>query len=348
MPTSSVSNKRIHIISFMVALALVFLLVAWILRPFVSILSFAIIISVLIYPIHKKLFKRIKKPALTSLFTIILTLFIVIIPLWIFGQAIYNELAGIYDRYSNGALVIDRSQIIATLPEQVQSLIESFSQELNEFIAQLSKQVFSSVTTVAANVASFVVAFFIFLFTLYYLLKDGSKIKQSLLEVSPLAPQQAQKLFAKLVSAVNGVVRGSFFVALIQGAVATIGYLIFGVPEPFLWGAITVMASFVPMVGTALVLVPAVIYLAITGEAPSALGLAIWGSVAVGLSDNFVVPKLIGDSIKLHPILVLLAVVGGLQFFGFLGFLIGPIIMAIFVAMLEMYREDFKDYLSEK
>lgn len=341
-------NKRIHVISFLVALALVFILVAWILRPFVSILAFTIIMAVLLLPIHRRLLRRIKRPALASMTTVSLTLIVVGLVLWLFGQVIYNEIAGLYERYSNGALVIDRSQIIASLPEQAQRFIENFSEELNDFVAQLSSQLFSSVTTVASNIASFVAAFFIFLFTLYYLLKDGPRIKEALFEISPLAPQQAQKLWAKLVSAVNGVVRGSFFVALIQGTAATIGYLIFGLPEPFLWGAFTVMASFVPMVGTAVVILPAVVYLAITGAVPAAIGLAIWGAVVVGLSDNFVVPKLIGGSIKLHPILVLLAVVGGLQFFGVLGFLIGPIIMAIFVAMLDMYREEFKDYLSAK
>ncbi|HMQ01647.1 MAG TPA: AI-2E family transporter [Candidatus Doudnabacteria bacterium] len=341
-------TKRIHIISFLVALALVFILVAWILRPFVSILAFSIIIAVLLNPIYKRVLRRFKQPALASITTILATLVVVMVPILLFGQVIYNELASLYERYSNGGLVIDQTQIIASLPEQLQSLIQNFSEELNDFVAQLSREVFSSVTKIASNVASFVVAFFIFIFTVYYLLKDGTRIKQALMDVSPFAPHQAEKLFNKLVAAVNGVVKGSFFVALIQGSVATIGYIIFGVPEPFLWGAFTVMASFVPMIGTGLVIVPAVVYLAITGAAPAALGLAIWGAVAVGLSDNFVVPKLIGGSIKLHPILVLLAVVGGLQFFGVLGFLIGPIIMAIFIAMIEMYREEFKDYLSER
>jgi predicted PurR-regulated permease PerM len=341
-------TKRIHVISFLVGLALIFLLVAWILQPFVSILAFAIIITVLLYPVYKFFLARIKKPGIASIVTLLAMLIAVAIPLWLFGQVIYNEIVGLYERYNNGGLILDRNQIVASLPEQVRDLIADFSEELNNFVAQVTNQLFSSITTIVSNIASFVTAFFIFLFVVYYLLKDGSGIKQALLDVSPLERSQAIKLFNKLVSAVNGVVKGSFIIALIQGAVATVGFLIFGLPEPFLWGAVTVVASLVPMVGTALVIVPAVIFLAITGNSPQALGLAIWGAVAVGLADNFIVPKLIGGSIKLHPVLVLLSVIGGLQFFGILGFLIGPIIMAIFVAMVEMYREDFKDYLSER
>lgn len=340
--------RRIHLISFLIGLASIFVLVAWLLQPFVSILAFAIIITVLLHPVYNFFLARIKKPGLASIITLLVMLVAVAIPVWLFGQVIYNEILGLYQRYHNGGLILDRNQIVAGLPNHVQNLIEDFSEELNNFFAQVTNELFSSVTTVVSNVAGFVTAFFIFLFVVYYLLKDGSKIKQTLLDLSPLENGQAIKLFNKLVAAVNGVVKGSFIVALIQGVVATVGFLIFGLPEPFLWGAVTVVASLVPMVGTALVLVPAVIFLAITGHSPQAFGLAIWGAVAVGLADNFIAPKLIGNSIKLHPVLVLLAVIGGLQFFGILGFLIGPIIMAIFVAMVEMYREDFKDYLSQR
>jgi predicted PurR-regulated permease PerM len=140
-------------------------------------------------------------------------------------------------------------------------------------------------------------------------------------------------------------VKGSFLVALSQGIVASIGFYIFGVPEPLLWGAFTVIVALVPTVGTSLSIVPAVIYLAVTGHSGAAIGMGVWGALAVGLIDNFLGPKLVGRSTKLHPVLVLIAIVGGIQLFGILGFLIGPIIMAIFIAMLDMYRSDFRDNL---
>jgi predicted PurR-regulated permease PerM len=143
------------------------------------------------------------------------------------------------------------------------------------------------------------------------------------------------------------VVKGSFLTALVQGVIATIGFFIFGVPVPLLWGLFTVLAALVPTIGTALSLVPAVIYLLVTGETGNAIGLAIWGAVAVGLVDNFVGPKIVGSRTQLHPVLVLLSVLGGIQVFGLLGFLIGPIVMAIFVALIDMYRTDFKSYVEE-
>jgi predicted PurR-regulated permease PerM len=132
--------------------------------------------------------------------------------------------------------------------------------------------------------------------------------------------------------------------AIIQGVVAMIGFTIFGVPQPLLWGLFTVMAALVPNVGTSLSLIPAVIYLLVTGHIGAGIGLAVWGMLAVGLIDNLLSPRLIGSRIQLHPLLVLLSVIGGLQFFGFLGFLIGPILLAVFVAMVDIYRSDFKKY----
>jgi predicted PurR-regulated permease PerM len=165
------------------------------------------------------------------------------------------------------------------------------------------------------------------------------------MDISPIADKQESILFAKVVQAINGVIKGQFLVALIQGVVATVGFIIFGLPNPVLWGLVTVIAALVPTVGTSLVIIPSVVFLLITGHTGAAIGLLIWGAAAVGLVDNFMGPKLISSSVRVHPVLVLFAVFGGLQLFGILGFLIGPILMAIFVALIDMYRTDFKTYL---
>lgn len=340
------STKRIHVISFLVALLVVFLVVAWVLKPFLTIVAFALIVTILFHPVYRWLNRRLRMPAVASLLTVLLMLLIIFLPIWLFGHVIVSELTQLFNRYRAGEFVVNRGEIISSLPVQLQTAIENFSQDLNNFIGRVSGQFFSSLSSIVSNVASFVVSFFVFLFIVYYLLKDGGKIKRVLMDISPIASSQENLLFDKIVAAVNGIVKGSFFVALIQGAVATVGFIIFGIPEPWIWGAFTVVAALVPNVGTALALIPAVLYLLLTGHAPQSIGLAVWGVVAVGLIDNFLGPKLVGNAVKLHPVLVLLAVLGGIKFFGVLGFLIGPIIMAVFVAMVEIYRDEFKDYLS--
>lgn len=340
-------NKRIQTASFLILLLAVFVLVLFIFRPFVNIVALALILTILFRPLYRKLLEKVKYPALASGLTVLIILLILLIPIWFFGQMIFNEIIQLYERYRDGGFVIDRSQIISSLPDQLQNIVQNISTDVNAFIGRVTSEAFNSFSSIISNIAGFIVAVFMLFFIVYYLLKDGTTIKKALMDISPLSEEHEEKLFDKIVAAVNGVVKGSFLVALLQASLATIGFFIFGIPEPVLWGAFTVVAALVPQVGTAVSMVPAVLYLAVTGHTPQAIGLAVWGAVVVGLSDNFVGPRLVAGAVKLHPVLVLLAVIGGLQFFGVLGFLIGPILMAIFVALVNMYRTDFKEYLHD-
>ena len=124
-----------------------------------------------------------------------------------------------------------------------------------------------------------------------------------------------ETIFNKLAVAINSVIRGNLAVALIQGILTAVGFALFGVPNPTLWGSVAAIAALVPSVGTALVLLPAILFL-YWGEALSALGLLLWGATAVGLIDNFLGPKLAGRGMRLHPFLILLSILGGIAFFG--------------------------------
>lgn len=338
--------KRLQTVSFLILLLLVFVLVLMIFKPFVNIIALAVILSILFRPIYLRIARATNSPNLSAALSVLLILLIFTIPIWFFGQVIINEITALYERYRNGGFVINKNEIISTMPEQLQTIVQNLSVNINAFIGRVSSQAFSSFSTVLANAASFFIAVFMLFFMVFYLLRDGRKIKNAFMDISPIATAHEDKLFTRIVAAVNGVVKGSFLIALAQGVIATVGFMIFGVPEPFLWGLFTVLAALVPTVGTAISLVPAIIYLLVTGHTPQAIGLIIWGTVAVGLMDNFLGPKLVSSTVKLHPVLVLLAVIGGLQFFGFLGFLIGPIVMAIFVELVDLYRTDFKDQLN--
>lgn len=339
------SHKTVQNISFLVLLVGASLFVLFLLTPFFNIIAMAFILAVLFYPIYQWLLQKINYPSWASLLTLLTILLVIFVPLWLFGHLLWNEVNEAITQIRNGELVISRDQIVQSVPAQLQGPIENFSRDLNGLAERFTSQAFSSATAILSNVANFVIGFFILSFMVFFLLRDGHKIGQVLMDLSPIASSQEHKLFERIKSAVNGVVKGSFLIALAQGVIATAGFLVFGVPQPLLWGMFTVLAALIPNVGTSLSLVPAVIYLLVTGNTPAAIGLTIWGAVAVGTVDNFLGPKLIGNSLKLHPVLVLLAVLGGIKFFGILGFLIGPILMAVFVELLDMYRTDFKEYI---
>ena len=188
------------------------------------------------------------------------------------------------------------------------------------------------------------VGIFIFLIAIYYLFKDGHKLKTAIIILSPLQDIHDETIFDKLALAINSVIRGNLAVALVQGVLTAIGFALFGVPNATLWGSIAAIAALIPGIGTALVLLPAILYLYLSGETLSAVGLLFWGMTAVGLVDNFLGPKLASRGMRLHQFLILLSILGGISFFGPLGFLLGPLILSLLFALLEIYFAVSKEH----
>lgn len=341
------TNQRLQIIALSLIFAVITLVVAFMWWPFLKLVVLAFIMAILFMPLYKRLAARFTNEPLAAILTIILVLLIFIVPLYLVGQLLFNELVGLYNQYRSGGFSISSTELIQNLPQQIQDPVTNLLQDFTGKLTDFAGNAFEGVTSVLSNVAGFFLSFFLVFFSLYYFLRDWDKLKSYFNSIFPLSSQHENLLIAKLEGAVNGVVKGMFSVALVQGLVATLGFLIFGVPQPFLWGAFTVIAALVPTVGTSISLVPAVLYLLITGNIGAGIGLAIWGAVAVGTIDNILSPKLVGARAKLHPLLVIFSVLGGIQLFGFIGFLLGPIITAVFVTLLDIYRTDLKEYLSK-
>jgi predicted PurR-regulated permease PerM len=339
--------KKLQVFSFLSILLVAFIVVVFLFKPFLNIMALGIIATILFYPVYSYFLRKIKNSTWSAFLTVLVVVFIFLIPLALFGQLLFSEILDVYHKFRDGALVLNRADLIQSLPPQIQDLVESLSRDFNSLVAKFSANAFAAFSSLVSNVASFFVSLFLLLFTIFYLLRDGEKITKVLMDISPINDDQEHALIERVIIAINGVVKGSFLIALVQGFIATIGLFLFGVPNPLLWGFFTVMAALVPNVGTSLSLIPAIIYLFITGHTGSAIGLLIWSALAVGLIDNVLGPKLIGSKARVHPLLVLFGVLGGIQFFGMIGFLLGPILVAVFVALVDMYRTDFKDYLEQ-
>ena len=168
-------------------------------------------------------------------------------------------------------------------------------------------------------------------------MKDGKQFGKYLVELSPLDDKDDFFIISRLKSAVKATVKGNLTISLIQGILTGIGFFIFGVPSPVLWGGIAAITALIPGIGTALVLVPGIAYLFISGNTYSGIGLSIWGLTAVGLIDNLLGPKLVGQGMKLHPLAVFVSVIGGMAFFGPLGFIFGPLALSICIALVDIY-----------
>ncbi|MDA1024674.1 MAG: AI-2E family transporter, partial [bacterium] len=178
----------------------------------------------------------------------------------------------------------------------------------------------------------------LFLISTYFFLVERTRIKKEILALSPFNDKLDQQIVRRIVDAMRGVVFGALIVALLQGIFATIGFAIFGVPSPVLWGTIVMIAAQVPMIGASLVMIPAIAFLLISGKTAAAIGMAIWAIVVVGMIDNIISPYLIEGRTKMHALLILLSILGGLRFFGPIGFIIGPTVLASVMAIIELYK----------
>ncbi len=312
-----------------------------ILRPFLIVLALAIIFATVLTPIYKILLVKLKgREALATFVTMLLLVIFVLTPFIILSTQILQEAQSLFSilRTSVG------QQQLVSFVNTAMGDVATYVPGLSEFTGDISQYLNKGLTLLLAHlggifagVAGLIASFAIFLISLFYLLKDGHKLRQAVVRLSPLSDRDDNAVLDKLTVAINSVVRGGLLVAIIQGALTALGFLIFGVPNPFLWGSLAAVSALIPGIGTALVLVPAILFLFATAHTIAGVGLLVWGVLAVGTVDNILGPKLLGQGVKVHPLLILLSVLGGLAYFGPLGFLLGPLVMSFLVALLDVY-----------
>lgn len=279
------------------------------------------------------------RKGLAALIATISVLIVVVAPLTYLGIQIFQEASGLYFSLAQNGGATDLSRGIGGYLQNLTrfSPVPIDSPDFGQYLKQGLSWLLQHFGPLFANVAKAITGIFIFLVVLYYLFKDGHKLKNAVAAISPLQDIHDETIFNKLASAVNSIIKGSLAVAIVQGILTAVGFTIFGVPNAALWGSVAAITALIPGIGTALVLLPAIIYLYFSGEIFFAVGLLVWGVVAVGLVDNFLGPKLVERGVRLHPFLILLSIFGGIGFFGPIGFLLGPLVLSLLFAFLEIY-----------
>lgn len=311
-----------------------------ILKPFFTPLILAAVFAVVAHPLYLYVKRRFGGyDSLAAAATLLIVLIFIITPLSALGIQILSEALDLYDslsaNYTGGFSITLPSELVAPLQAYF-PITETI--DLAPYVQTGLDWLLSHADTIFSGISRTLLGTFIFLIALYYLLRDGQRFTRVLVHVSPLADRDDEFILSKLHAAVNSVLRGNIMIALIQGGLTGFGFWIFGVPNAILWGSVAAIAALVPALGTALVITPAVLFLLFTGMTGSALGLIAWGGAAVGLVDNILGPRLMGQGINMHPLLMLLSVLGGLGLFGPIGFLVGPLVVSLFLALLDIYK----------
>jgi len=319
--------------TLLAALALTF----FIFQPYLTAVAVGGIFAVVFQPIYRALLKKIKNESLTAFATIILVLIVVLVPLSFIGSQLVDESRDLYLRVSdeNAPATIDVAAdwVDKYFPD---ARINIRALDIGEYFGQFLNTVAGSLGAIFSSIINVVIRIVIMLMTLYYLLKEGDRVQKRIIEISPLGEDDDKQILKRLALATGGIVRGSLVISAIQGILTGVGFAIFGIPSPTLWGSIAVIAALIPGVGTALVIVPGVIFAGLTGSPGAAIGLLIWGIVAVGLIDNLLRPFLIKRDVGVHQFFIFLSVIGGITFFGPIGILLGPLVLSFLFVLLEM------------
>jgi len=306
--------------------------------PYLKTIALAAALAILVSPIHRRLIVRFK--GARSLSAALITLLVIIavaLPVAFISFQIFQESRDLYNDISaNRATYLEtfnqllRNTVGRYFPQFKLDTTDLIKQGATWIISNFNYFFASAITTIGHGVLG--------LIALFYLLRDGDKFTSALMDYSPLPDRYDRDILSKLQTAVQSVFRGSLLVALIQGVLTAIGLTIFGVPSPALWGSIAAICALIPGVGTSLILIPAILYLFLTGQDLRGIGLTIWAVFAVGLIDNVLGPSLIGQGIRIHPLIILFSVIGGISLFGPLGFIFGPLSVSLLMALLEIYR----------
>ena len=338
--TLRMNSKIIERYFFFGLLLVTFVFSFFILRPFWAVLALGISFSVVLHPLQRWLTSKKISDGLSSLLIVILFTIVLCGPLLGIGAMIFNQSKDVYQsvvgNQSSLPLLDSVNDVInGILPAGMDFDIH---EKYTEFVSFVSGNIANIFTTTASAFFSFI----LMLFIIFYFLRDGSQWKKAIIVLSPLGDADDKKIIDRLEIAIKSVILGNLMISFIQGVLLGLGLWIFGIPNSAVWGLVAAITSLIPTIGTALVSIPAVLFLFFTGSTSAAIGLAIWSSVMVGMIDNFLSPMIIGKSTNVSPLLVLFAVLGGVSLLGPIGILIGPLTISLLYTLISIYRNEFK------
>ena len=342
-PSGYLENKALLCLLVIVSLAL-----AWILLPFYGTILWAAIIALLFVPLHRWLLSRLKRRrTLAALLTLATVLVIVILPLALITAAMASEAASFYQRLQSGEVnpASYLHGVFDALPKSVTALLDrlgmtdfdTLQRRVTRALTEGAQFIATQALNLGQNTFEFIASLFITLYLAFFLIRDGEELVRLMRRSIPLADADKKELAAKFTTVVRATVKGNLLVAAIQGALGGVAFWFLGVNGALLWGVLMAFLSLVPAVGAALVWVPVAAYFFFTGAYWQGAALAAWGVLVIGLVDNLLRPILVGKDTRMPDYVVMITTLGGLAVFGINGFVLGPAIAAMFMAVWHIY-----------
>ena len=334
--------------TFLLLVIAISLAFAWILWPFFGVVLWGTILAILFAPLYRRLLKVSgQRRTVSSLATVTIVLLIVILPLTLIGALLVQEGLSVYERFQSGELNFGRyfQQVLGALPGWVSDLLDrlgltnlrAMQERLSTGLVQGGQFVAAQALNIGQNTFDLILELIIVLYLLFFLVRDGDDLARRIRTAIPLHADQQRELFNRFTTVIRATVKGNVVVAIVQGALGGLIFWFLGVHAPVLWAVVMAFLSLLPAIGSALIWLPVAIYFLVTGATWQGLVLIAYGVLVIGLVDNLLRPFLVGKDTKMPDYIVLISTLGGMAIFGLNGFVIGPVIAAMFMAVWDIF-----------
>jgi predicted PurR-regulated permease PerM len=316
-------------------IACIILLLFW--RPIV----FAAVLGIAFYPLHRRINQFVSRQNMSALISTLMVLLVFVLPIVLLTLAASGDVnrAGQYinDNFSNR---VPGEGLLRWLEQHWDLEMRGLKSAIDSLPAKMSQLMFESATSLVKGLVKFLAQGVITLLILFFVFRDGAAIGDRVASLLPLDRERVDRLFARVQDNVFGNLYGILAVAVAQGLLTGVAFAILGLPSPVLFGIVAGFCSLIPLVGTSLVWLPASIFLFANGHQMRGLLLLGWGAIVVGGADNVIRPLVVMGRVKLHPLILLFSLIGGVTQFGLVGLFIGPVVMSLIVALASMLQEE--------
>lgn len=343
--------RKIEDQSFLLLLLAATLAFGWIIEPFYGAVLWAVVAAVIFQPLNRALVRQMHGRAnLAALVTLLIIIAMVILPLALIGASLAREASALFTRLQSGEFDVAGhiQRVLDALPSWITNLLHHFDltdlsslrDTLGPGLMRGGQLLAPQALSIGMNTFDFVISFGIMLYLLFFLLRDGRAVADVIRSATPLRADQRTALFSRFADVVRATVKGGILVAMAQGALGGLAFWFLDIHAALLWAVLMAFMSLVPAVGASLVWVPVAIYLLASGAVWQGVALFLYGVLVISLIDNILRPILVGKGTRLPDYIVLLSTLGGIRVFGLNGFVVGPLIAAIFMVSWQIFIAD--------
>lgn len=317
-----------------------------ILRPFLSAIMWAVVLSIVFYPLYAFFLKRLRWKHLASLSTLIIILLLILGPFSYLSFVLTQEVVAVMGKIEKGTFdpvgAIAQHPYVNAMLSKILSFFSisegQFQKVLIDTIAQIGKASTGFIKSSLGNIASAAIDFVFMIFSIFFLLEDGPRFVEKVGDYMPFSKRQKEKILTQTKGIIVSTIYGGVTVAVVQGIIGGFAFAVLKVPSPVIWGAAMFIASFIPLVGTFVVWGPAVLYLFLQDQFWKGIILILIGVFGISAADNVLRPLVIRGKMQMPILAIFFSILGGIKLFGFIGFIMGPLVLALFVSVFEIFR----------